>query len=262
MVRAIRAVSVERGHDPRHFALVAFGGAGALHGVEVARQLGINEVIVPRSPGILCAHGLIVADLKESFVTTHRVVVDRAPIDELHAPLDGLIAAARDWYAREGIAADARQTTLALDMRYLGQNYEIEVEIDTAEGERPPRLPDVGELKRRFFAEHERAYGHHDPDAAVELVNLRVTAVGQLARPAAPAQHSSHATATPKSHRPVWFDGEAPADTPVYARADLAPGAVISGPAIVDQLDATTVLWPNDTGRVDDGLNLIIEVAA
>ena len=156
---------------------------------------------------------------------------------------------------------DARQTTLALDMRYLGQNYEIEVEIDAAEGDRPPRLPDLEQLKRRFFAEHERAYGHHDPDAAVELVNLRVTAVGQLARPAAPARYAYAGTGAPRSHRPVWFTGEAPVETPVYAREDLSPGVVITGPAIVDQLDATTVLWPNDTGRVDGGLNLIIEVA-
>ncbi|QPC43272.1 hydantoinase/oxoprolinase family protein [Kaustia mangrovi] len=262
MVGAIRAVSVERGHDPRHFALMPFGGAGALHGVEVARALGIGEVIVPVSPGILCAHGLIVTDLQEDFTATHRLIVDREDPAALAEPARALAHEAGEWFAREDIPTDRRAVRLILDMRYIGQNYELRVPVGEHDGDGgAPAIPDAERLKALFFAEHERAYGHYDPDAPVEVMTLRLTAIGRLKRPPAPSRPAAQDAARPVGERPVWYAGAEPETARVYDRARLAPGHEIAGPAIVDQLDATTVLWPGDRARIDDALNLIIEVA-
>jgi len=260
MVRAIRAVSVEKGHDPRRFALMPFGGAGALHGTEVARELGIREILVPRAPGILCALGLMVADLKEDFVATRRLDLSKEEPSALGEVLERLLAEAAVWFEQEGLPEDRRAVELVLDMRYVRQNYELRVKLP-GEGLRPA-LPETEALKALFFAEHERSYGHYDAEAPIEVVNLRLSAIGRLKRPPPPDVPPATEPARPVGSRPVWYDGDAPQDAKVYDRATLAPGHEIVGPAIVDQLDATTVLWPGDVARVDTALNLIVEVAS
>lgn len=260
MVRAIRTVSVERGHDPRDFVLMPFGGAGALHAGDVARALDMAEIVVPPAPGILCAQGLVVSDLKEDFVATARVALTEASRDEIDAAIAPLHAAAEAWFEAEGIAPSRRRLRLAIDLRYVGQNFELLVPTDETDGT-APSLPEIDELKRQFFDAHEKTYGHFTADDPIETVNLRLTAVGEADRippPTVASDDSQHPT--PASRRPVWFDG-AEHDTPVYDRATLAPGHRFIGPAIVDQLDATTVVHPGDTVSVDAALNLIIEVS-
>ncbi len=260
MVRAIRTVSVERGHDPRDFMLMPFGGAGALHAGDVARALDMKEIVVPPAPGILCAQGLVVSDLKEDFVATARIPLTedaRAQIDAAIAPL---AEAAADWFAAEEIAPARRRLRLAVDLRYVGQNFELLVPADETAGG-VPSLPELDEIRRRFFAAHEKTYGHYTADDPIETVNFRLTAVGDAQRippPAIPDDAGRHPH--PTGRRPVWFDG-AEHDTPVYDRAALAPGQSFAGPAIVDQLDATTVVHPGDRVSVDAALNLIIEVS-
>ncbi len=269
MVRAIRTISVERGHDPRDYTLMALGGAGPLHAGDVARALGVAEIIVPAAPGILCAQGLIVSDLKEDFVMSVHAVLDEAGPAMIAARIEVLVGQAESWFRREGVAPGARSLGVSLDMRYTGQNFELRVAI-CEPGREPGRdpggelgaVPDAARLRALFFAVHEMNYGFHNPDDAVEIVNLRLTARGRLAKPPAPRLAALEAgTPTPLSTRPVWFTADAALDTPVFDRARLAPGQLVRGPAVVEQLDSTTLLHPGDAARVDAALNLVIEVA-
>ncbi len=270
MVRAIRAVSVERGLDPRDYSLMAFGGAGALHAGDVARALGIAEILVPPAPGILCAQGLIVSELKEDFVSTDRILLasDGADgVDGIRAHLDGLLNKARAWFEAEGVAPAERTLRVSLDMRFVGQNFELSVPIERPINQRSgaaaPRLPGVLELHDLFFRVHEQHYGFHNSADPVEVISVRVTALAALLRGAdADAGGMAHQAAPPavSPHRPVHFDGNGSGETPVYDRAALAPGHVLAGPAIIEQFDATTVLHPTDRLRIDEGLNMVIEV--
>jgi N-methylhydantoinase A len=176
MVRAIRTISVERGHDPRRFALMPFGGAGPLHAREVAHALGIRSVLVPPAPGILCAQGLVVSDLKEDFVAGRRLAVDSATENAIRREVDQLRQQAESWFGREDVPQGARTLELSLDLRYVGQNFELAVPFDIGD------LPDAAGLRQRFFAAHEAAYGYSNPHDQVEVVNFRLTARGRLYR--------------------------------------------------------------------------------
>jgi N-methylhydantoinase A len=262
MVRAMRAVSVERGHDPRRFALLAFGGAGPLHASDVARSLGMHEIIVPPAPGILCAQGLVISDLKEDFVRTARTRVDEAQFGQIWGHIQALLRNGEAWFVAEKLPTERCVAQVSLDMRYVGQNFELAVPLDTAGLARLSAPAAVAHLRALFFEAHEMTYGYHNPDDAVEIVNYRLSARGRLydppaatvAAPAAPAPE-------PVGTRPVYFRADGAQDTPVFDRASLAPGHVLTGPAVIDQLDATTLIYPGDTVRVDDAFNLLIEVA-
>lgn len=256
MTRAIRTVSVEKGHDPRNFALMPFGGAGGLHAADVARSLGMACIIIPHAPGILCAEGLITADLQEDFVTTcHFELTEN--LDALQASLDELVARAVHWQSGEAEGAEDHRLILSLDLRYVGQNYELPVTVHNAPEK--PILPELHALLKAFFAEHERSYGHFDPDAPVEVVNLRLKAAARLSSAQAGIKVTGDQSA-PAQIQPVWFDATGPVDTPIYDRATLASGAVLHGPAIITQFDATTVVPPKAVIRVDAAMNLIMEI--
>ena len=259
MVRAIRTISVERGHDPRDFVLLPFGGAGPLHAADVARALGIGRMLVPTAPGILCARGLVVSDLRESFVISRITPLTEAAMAELDGSLRQLAQQAAAWFEQTGIGAAARQAAYSLDMRYIGQNYELQVDLDDGQAQRPS----LAELQDKFFAAHERSYGYHNPDDPVEVVNVRVTAIGRLQGPGQGGARAPAEAGPPAAdyRRPVWYDGVAALDTPVYDRDKLAPGQELTGPAVIEQLDATTVLAPGDRCRIDQAGNLIVELA-
>ena len=255
MVRAIRGISVERGLDPRRFALIAFGGAGPLHAADVARSLGIREIVVPPAPGILCAQGLIVSDLKEIFVRTARVRLDGwTELDEVARHLEALAAQAEGWFASETIAKGDRRLEVSLDMRYVGQNFELPVPVLAA------GVGDAATLRRAFADIHELNYGYSSPDDPVEVVNVRLTALGRLRRPTEERVGGTGSDSAPRARRPVFFAADRPVPADVFERSSLRPGQVIEGPVIVEQLDATTVIFPGDVARVDDALNLLIEV--
>jgi N-methylhydantoinase A len=256
MVRAIRSVSVERGHDPRAFALLPFGGAGPLHATDVAKSLGITRCLVPFAPGILCAQGLIVSDLRETFVRTAVTPLNDASMADVASRIGELKQQAAAWFDTEGIAPASRSIDLVLDARYVGQNFELAIAL----GEADP-LPAAQAIAQRFFAEHERAYGFHNPADRIEIVNFRLLAVGKLRQPASrPTAPRQSGKAAPASHRKVWFTPDAAMDTPVYDRATLLPGDTIAGPAVIEQLDSTTLLFPGDRATVDPHLNLMVEL--
>ncbi len=257
MMRAIRAVSIERGHDPRPFVLMPFGGAGALHAIELAEELGMRAVLVPPSPGILCAQGLVVADLKESFVATCRTPLN-GDLGRVHSELARLEALVAEWWRTEQIGPEEARRELVVDMRYIGQNYELGVMVPETHG---GGLPLAEELARLFHATHERSYGHHNAEAPIEIVNLRVTGIGRLPDIGAP-QFAGGDAAAAEQTRAVWFTGDGPVESRVLWRGDLAPGSEIDGPAVVEQLDATTTIPPGYRAVVDAGLNLVIGAAS
>jgi len=250
MTRAIRAVSTERGHDPRNFTLMPFGGAGGLHAADVAKSLGISRILVPRAPGILCADGLIEADLQENFVATCRVPLS-CDLCAVSKVADDLTRQAQDWLAQEASDAADPRVLVSFDMRYLGQNYELPVAADGK--------PGVDTLHERFFEAHRRSYGHVDRDAPVEIVNVRVKA---LARPERAAELSTTPSGEvkPEGIIEVYFSADAPVSATLYRRETLPVGTQITGPAIIAQFDATTVIPPGATATVDPALNLLVEL--
>ena len=258
MAKAIRVISVQRGHDPRDYALVAFGGAGPVHAARLARELEMTCVVVPMTPGILCAMGLLMTDLRTDFAATSLHVLDDvapATIRDIFARLE---RGAEAWFANEGTAADARAVRRSIDARYMGQNYEIPVPVAAGEIDEAS----FASIRQEFLDRHRQLYGFVAESEPIQLVTYRVEAIGSVRkarlRPRAlgPADPSAAAI----GRRPVWC-GEAGGfrDNIIYDRARLAPGAVISGPAIIDQMDTTTVVPAGMTARVDAYLNLVME---
>ncbi len=263
MVRTIRTISVERGHDPRDFVLMPFGGAGPLHARDVAISLGIGEMIVPAAPGIVCAQGLLVSDLKEDFVASRRILVSDRGVDEIGAGVEALNAEALAWFEAESTLVEGRKVELVLDARYVGQNFELAVPVAEGALLGSADIPGAGALSRMFCEAHEMAYGYASAADPVEIVNLRLTARAKLhefadkrASPGDPGRPEPHEV------REVYFEAGAPVAADIYDRATLLPGQRIHGPAIVEQLDTTTPVYPDDMAEVTADGHLIIRIGA
>jgi N-methylhydantoinase A len=261
MVRALRKVSVERGLDPRPFTLVPFGGAGPLHAPDVARSLGISEILVPPAPGILCAQGLVVSDLTEEFVRTGRTPLTDASRKTISDHLRILAIDAAAWFDEEGIAEHDRSVEVSLDMRHVGQNFELPVRLEGVGNGTCVELPETAAMKDSFFHIHELEYGYCNTEDPVEILNYRLSARARVKHvEQSPAVTGRAGQPVPVGERPVWFAAEEPVPSPIYDRAALAPGHRLTGPAVIEQLDSTTLLFPDDRLRVDDNLNLLIQV--
>jgi N-methylhydantoinase A len=236
--RALRHVSIARGHDPRAFTLVAFGGAGPLHACAVAEQLEIPRVLIPRHPGVLCALGLLVADVTRDYSRTALQPVTAAGRAALDRQYGALFQQAYDDLHAEGIA-DADMVFHALaDLRYSGQSFELTV-------------PLADDLAAAFHDAHQARYGYALAERPVELVTLRVQAVGRVAKP----------VLAPEPVVPRQLTAAASSRLPGYDRDVLLPGASFVGPALVHQLDSTTFVAAGWSARVDGYYNLILEQA-
>lgn len=235
--RAVRRVSVERGHDPRDFTLVAFGGAGGLHACAVAERLGITRILIPRYPGVLCAFGLLVADVSIEYSRSVLGTLNTDTPARLDAALHALQTQARAELSAEGVPPAEMLFTPLLDMRYQGQAYELTVPYGRSAERGAERL-----LMAAFHAAHERAYGHALRDRPVEVVNLRLLAVGLTDKP----------VIAPEAEIATDLVGTA------FERESLLPGASFDGAALVHQLDATTYIPPGWSARVDGYRNLIL----
>lgn len=262
MVRTIRTISVERGHDPRDFVLMPFGGAGPLHARDVAVSLGMREMIVPAAPGIVCAQGLLVSDLKEDFVASRRFAVDEAGMDVLLAALIQLSVRAAEWFEREDIAAAQQLLRLEVDARYVGQNFELAVPLASGAQIQPADVPDIVAVRAAFSSAHETAYGYASADDPIEIVNIRLYASARRQRPVRSVEVAEVAGSPPvRSERPVYFGADRAVQTQVIARADLSPGHKVVGPAIIEQLDTTTPVYPGDSAQVTADGHLVIHIA-
>ena len=258
MARAIRVISVQRGYDPRDYTLVAFGGAGPLHAARLARELDIPRVLVPRNPGILCAMGLLLTDLRADFASTKLLTLSAAALPDLQAAFDALSVRAEAWFEAEQIGADARRITRTVDMRYAGQNYELPIPLP--DGPIGPSTLDA--LAAGFDAAHRRMYGFVAEGETVQLVTVRVEAAGLVPKAAlrAGTPGTPDAATSIVGRRDVWLpEAGGWTNCPVHDRDKLQPGNRIPGPAIIEQMDATTVVLPGMSATVEPYANLILE---
>jgi N-methylhydantoinase A len=243
---------------------MAFGGAGALHATHVARELDIKEIIVPPSPGILCAQGLVVSELKEDFVVTRRMPYDHDTFQNIQGDLKDLIDRAEKWFCEEDISIEDRVIRISFDMRYVRQNFELT--IGWVENTGPlvlESLPSLEVLLNRFYEQHEKTYGHYTEKDPIEIVNIRLMALGRSSPKIDIIEEEPVVNLPdPISMRSVWFEADKSTKTPIYSRNDLLFGHLLFGPAIIEQLDAVTVICPGDEVKVDGSGNLIIKVQA
>ena len=256
MERALRAISLERGFDPRRFALVPFGGAGPMHACHLAEGLSMSGALVPPHPGVLSALGAALADVVKDYSRTLLLQESEVDADALRNAFRPMEAQAREDLAREGFPASRVVLQRFLDLRYVGQSYELTVPC-------PPLGANVAQAAaRRFHRAHRQRYGHSDPSQPTEVVAARLKAVGPVEKPdiAPAAEGAQDPGAAQVDERPVVFGGRHTA-TRCYDRSLLAPGNSLAGPALVLQMDSTTVIPPNWTARVDGYGNLVLELA-
>ena len=262
MANAIRARTVQKGIDPRRYALVASGGAGPLHGAEVAGVLGVPEVIVPPYPGINSAIGLLTTDLKYDVVRTAFMVSVALDVDRLNAEFASMEEALREQLEADGIDPTLAGFQRFADARYVGQGYELRLPLPAAQLKREA----VAEAVAAFHDLHEQEYGHHFPKSPIELVNLRVTAVGSVPKIGVPPtpQGGSLESARLRTRDAVFRVGTElrSFETAFYDRSRLPVGEPIAGPAILLQADSTTVVPPAWTAEVDASGAIIMQSAA
>jgi N-methylhydantoinase A len=259
MANAVRAVTTERGLDPRDFTLVAYGGAGPMHAAEVARDLSVNRVLIPNSPGHFSAVGMLMADLRREYVRTHFVPLTVATAPELDEIYGELESEARSWLAGTELPSDRITVEYSADMRYVGQEHSVNIAIAspfTSNGAIPT-------VKALFDAVHQQMYSHSAPEENAEIVSLRVSIIGHLPKPDAQriAFGSGNIDGTAIiERRTVRFAKGDARETTVYDRAHLLAGDFISGPAIIQELASSTTVPIGATVTVTDFGHLLITV--
>ncbi|MBX3541018.1 MAG: hydantoinase/oxoprolinase family protein, partial [Chelatococcus sp.] len=252
MARAIRAVSMDKGHDLKQFALMAFGGAGPLHASLVAAETGLETVIIPESPGTMCARGVLLSDVTRDFVSTQIKRAEGESWKEITAAVAALEEQASAWLEAETIPDDKRALQHIAEARYAGQNHEIRVE---------GVLTSAQDFAARFAEAHKVVYGYALDDHPVEIVNLRVQAIGHAGRPLQTVADVQGSMAAAKmGERDVYVGPERGWLTmPVYKRALMPQGEAFSGPAIIEELTSTAYVLPDQQGVVDAYGNIILK---
>lgn len=240
--RALRRVSIARGHDPRQFTLVAFGGAGGLHACDVADRLQIPRVLIPRYPGVLCAYGLLVADVVIDYAQSILAPVTDDTLDELALLFEDMITVAKQDLIAEGIPRKQRDYIATLDVRYQGQAYELNIPADGTQ-----------DIRVAFHAAHQQTYGHAMPDRLIEVVNLRLKAIGTVKHPVIKPETVKEHTA-----KAIGKKSTAQGEIALFEREKLRPGAKFDGAALVFQLDSTSYIAPGWAAQVDAYHNLIL----
>ena len=257
MVNALRLISVQRGYDPRDFVLMAFGGAGPVHANRLAAETEIPTTVIPMSPGITCAMGLLVTDLKHDYSVTLIRQVDRLDPAEVQEAYQGLEEQGQATLRREGMRPEDMTFLRQVDMRYVGQSYELTVPLPGGR----LRATDIARVLDQFHLEHDRAYGYSAPGEPAEFVNLRLTATGKIAKPELRelGQDGRDVASARKTARRVYFsEAGGYVDCPIYDRYGLAAGCVVEGPAVVEEIDSTTVIHPGYQALVDKFGNLLL----
>jgi N-methylhydantoinase A len=257
MMHALRFVSIERGRDPREYALVPFGGAGPIHGAAIADELGMKRVLVPPVPGCTSAMGILAADLRHELVRAVHSKLAEVDTRTLVATVTQMTAEARALLRQEGIKPQSVRINAAADLRYLGQAYELTIPI-------PPARTDtlVRQLGERFHREHKRRYGHALPGERIEIVNLRVSGIGLTAKPAlnGKAPTRSQLLDAHLRDRPVYVGRAETLTVPIFERSRLGPRTQLPSPCLVTQLDATTYIPPNATAVTDDFGTIVVHL--
>lgn len=250
MANAVRLLSISRGYDPRDFALVAFGGAGALHGAAVAKELSIPTVIVPPNPGVTSAMGCLLVDIQHDFSESYMTAANSADPEDIQAAFEKLEKEAIERLTHEGVQPKDTVLQRSIEMMYQGQWRSLSVPA-------PARITNVSDLIEGFHAEHEREYNYRRDEAPVSIFRVAVKATGMVPKADLNKHPVQEYTPKPRETRAVWFGGQSH-DAGVFDRETLTAGARISGPAIVEQFDSTTVIPPQMTAEIDTYLNILI----
>lgn len=253
MARAIRAVSIEKGHALEDFVLMAFGGAGPLHASHVAQEAGISKVLIPNSPGTMCAQGVLMSDISRDYV--HSVVrnLDGEGWATIMVDRDRLISEGTSWLKNENIPDDLTSYVTTIEARYQGQNHEIPVRIKGAS---------ISDFEEAFLKNHKATYGYVIEDRTIELVNLRVTMIGANGqRPKAYPKVEGTLSEAIIEHRKVYLDERTGwQNMAVYDRTKIPTGVQISGPAVIEELSSTTLILKGHTAIQDQHRNLLISL--
>lgn len=267
MTRAIRLISVQRGYDPRGYTLVPFGGGGPLFASRLARDLGIQTILIPQTPGLQSALGILMTDIRADFSATRLIELTREAGSALNDVWNALMHQASEWIAAEGLDADSRHIVRTIEMRYAGQNYELPVPV--GDGDIGPTQMQA--LIEQFYVEHDRLYGYYSEEDPVQAVTFRLQVVCDVPRATIEATSGvvkPGLSADAGSTEDALVGGRAVylatvgdrVETPVYHRSKLRAGHIIEGPAVIEQFDTTTFLLPGDRLRVDALGNLVVTV--
>lgn len=250
MADAMRTITVGRGIDPREFTLVAFGGAGPMHAVELARELDIKQILVPRFPGTFSAWGMLQSDIRHDFSATHYAISNDVDTVQMAALFQGMLDDGTKTLTEEGVPQARMEFVRSVDLRYVGQEYTINVPLDDA--------IDLGAAIEKFHDLYQSRYGHALHGSAVEIINLRLAAVGRLER----VDGSAFAQQSPEdslvAHRDIIFNGQSHR-SPIYKRDCLSKETEFKSPAVVEEASATTIIPPGYTFQIDEIGNLLIQ---
>ena len=247
MAEALRIVSVERGHDPREFSLIAFGGAGPLHAAALAEELGMPEVIVPPIPGGFSALGLVCTDIRRDYARTLYSSLAALDPARVEAVWKGMEDDARAMLAQTGVPRDEWEFSRSAGLRYSRQAYELSVPASAGLVSRE----NLDALAGDFHALHHQTYGHHTLSEPVHMTTLRLTAIGRL--PALELRHKMPESGSSlKGTRRAWFERGGDCEAQIHDRARMPPGQRVAGPAIIESFDSTVVVPPDWVARNDD----------
>ena len=256
LLHAVEHISIQRGHNPRRFTLVAAGGAGPMHGSGVARALGCRRAYVPRQAGAFCALGMLHTDIRQDYLSVHFDNLDTVDEATLREGFDPLIDRATKALAADNFIGDKAKISRQLDLRYRGQLWSIRIEL-------PEGVFDAVAARQSFDADHQRQYGHTQPGGTIEITALRVTALGLIEQISPMARAPMKNLPTPIARRMVYTDRiHGWMETPIYSGPDLAPGFEQDGPLLIEELTTTVYVGPNDRLIVDQGDNFLIDLEA
>lgn len=271
IANAIRKITVQKGYDPREFALFCCGGAGPLQAAEIARELSMKAVIVPPNPGVTSALGLLLTDIRHDYVTSYIQELNRVEAKDVEAAFASMEEEGKRQLAVDGVKAEDMVFERSVDLRYLAQTHELTVSWPYPAktlGAEAVSIDSWRRLCQAFHDRHQQEFGYAaELDEPLEIVNLRVAAIGKLSRPELAGSAADSRTGAivckPKGNRLVYFKetGNGPVPTPVYWRQDLVCGDEIFGPAVIEQFDSTIVILPGQSGKVDAYGNIIIKDA-
>lgn len=254
MANAVRLITIRRGYDPRDFALIAFGGAGPLHGAEVARELNIPVVVVPPNPGVTSAMGCLLVDIRHDLSAMFTGLASSADPDDLEGKYRSLEAEATARLRHEGVSEESSLLQRSISMRYQGQWRSLSIPM----GSGPHALEAAVET---FHQAHEREFAFSQKDQPVEIYQLHLSAVGKTPKPSfTPAHQLGGDPGTPVEWRQSYFGSQGWISTPVYERSGLVAGTQLRGPALIDQLDSTTLIPPRTKAEIDEWMNIRIYI--
>jgi N-methylhydantoinase A len=257
MLNALKLISIRKGHNPGDFSLVAFGGGGSMHAPALAKELGVKKVIVPVASSVFSAWGMLMTDLRHDYIQTYIRRVSQLNPDEINNEWSSIERGAFEQFKEEGISEEKVLFTRFADIRYLGQEHTVKVPVPAGEWNENT----LSEVEQRFGDLHEKNYTFKLEGTPTEIVNLHVTAFGKVVKPQLKKldKIASDAGVAFKETRPVYFEDKGWIDTNVYHRQLLGKNVSVSGPAIVEEPSASTVIYPGQSLLVDEYGNLIID---